>query len=289
MGTTARIVAGDASDDALAWALDELERLEQCYSRFRPDSELCRLNRRTGESVPVSPRMLLALTCAVDLHRATGGRFDPTIIDALERAGYDRTFEDVDPAAATAAPPSVPAPGLESVQVDTEQSSVRLAPGTRIDLGGVGKGLAADLLARGLVDRGARSALVGLGGDLRARGEWPEGGWTIPVEDPFAAGRTRFQVRLTDGAVVTSSARIRTWERAGRRLHHLIDPATGAPAMRGVGAVVVSARDAWWAEGVAKAIVVAGVDAGARIARDTNVEAWAFLDDSSMIGMGVAA
>jgi thiamine biosynthesis lipoprotein ApbE len=85
MGSRARIVAGDAPDGVVDWAMSELERLEQCWSRFRDDSELSQLNARAGEWTDVSPSMLLALTCALDLHDVTGGRFDPTILDALER------------------------------------------------------------------------------------------------------------------------------------------------------------------------------------------------------------
>jgi len=96
MGCEAQIVVGDAPTDTVDWAVTELERLEQCWSRFRPTSELSRLNASPGRWVDVSASMLLALTCAADLHDASGGRFDPTILDALEAAGYDRSFELVD-------------------------------------------------------------------------------------------------------------------------------------------------------------------------------------------------
>ncbi len=285
MGSDVHIVAGDAPTGVVDWAVAELERLEQCWSRFRPDSELCRLNAVAGDWTEVSNAMWLALTCAADVVAATDGRFDPTILDALERNGYDRTFElviddddtDVDVQRA---------PGFAPVELDADSSRVRLPPGTRLDLGGIGKGLAADLVARGLTDRGARSVLVGLGGDLRARGETPEGGWTIPVEDPLAAGAVAFEQRLRSGAIVTSTTRMRTWQRHGRRYHHLIDPATGDSARRGVAAVVARAPDAWWAEGIAKAIVVAGSEAGADLARANKVHAWLFLDDGQVVEVG---
>ncbi len=170
MGSEARIVLGDAPEGLAAWASAELERLEQCWSRFRPDSELCRLQTGSGSWTPVSSALLLALTCAADLHRATCGRFDPTILDALERAGYDRSFELVEPSTGTpcVVPATSAAPGFARIDVDVDGSRVRVPRDVRIDLGGLGKGLAADLVARGLVDRGARSALVSLGGDLRA-------------------------------------------------------------------------------------------------------------------------
>src|SRR5207302_10005601 len=135
----------------------------------------------------VGPARLLALPCAADLHRATSGRFDPAIIDALQQAGYDRSFELIDASGPPPARASAPgaAPGFGRIDIDVDGSRVRVPHGVRLDLGGLGKGLAADLLARGLVDRGARTALVSMGGDLRARGEPPDGAWDIPVEHPL--------------------------------------------------------------------------------------------------------
>ena len=288
MGSTAHVVAGDAPDGVVDWAMAELVRLEDCWSRFRPGSELARLNAGAGRWTDVSLPMLLALTCAADLHDATDGRFDPTILDALEQSGYDRTFEEVAPDAGRV-PDARRAPGFATVEIDADHSRVRLPPGVRIDLGGVGKGLAADLVARGLVDRGARSVIVGLGGDLRARGGAPPGGsWDVPVLDPLDAARIAFRFPLLDGAIVTSTTRIRHWTRGGREYHHLLDPATGECARTGIAAVVVHARDAWWAEGIAKSIVVAGIDAGESLTRAAAVRSWVFLDDGRVLEHGDA-
>jgi thiamine biosynthesis lipoprotein len=290
MGSTAHLVVGDAPDGVVDWACAELERLEQCWSRFRPDSELARLNANTGTWTRVSTPMLLALSCAADLHAATRGRFDPTILDALERAGYDRTFASLEIDAPGPPPAATAAPGFASIELDAEGSRARLPAGTRVDLGGIGKGLAADLVARGLVERGARSVIVGLGGDLRARGEPPpQGPWDVPVMDPFDDERVAFRFPLAHGALVTSTTRIRTWTRGGRRYHHLIDPASGDSARSGLAAAVVHGRDAWWSEGIAKAAVVAGAEAGAALVHDAGVRAWLFGDDGSVYECGARA
>ena len=149
----------------MSWALAEIERLEQCWSRFRRDSELASLCTRAGEWVEVSAAMLLALTCASDLHRVTDGLFDPTILDALERAGYDRTFEEVAPddRARARRRSRSPSPASTASRSTSTRAAFAYPRGVRVDLGGLGKGLAADLVSRGLVDRGARSALVSLG------------------------------------------------------------------------------------------------------------------------------
>ncbi len=283
MGCTAHVLFGDAPPGLGDWALAELERLEQCWSRFRDDSELARVQRAAGEWTPVSNDMLLALTCATDLHRASGGRFDPTIRTALEHAGYDRTFEAV-PAHDDTTFTAVPADGFSNVELDVHESRVRLPAGMRIDLGGVGKGLAADLIARGAVDRGARTVLVSIGGDMHARGERPpEGAWNVPVEHPFDESQVAFDYRLTEGSLVTSTTRIRRWSRNNVRYHHIIDPARGDSTRTDVGAVVAAARDAWWAEGIAKSVIVAGSEAGVQLARDTGVRAWVFLNDGRVL------
>jgi thiamine biosynthesis lipoprotein len=283
MGSTAHVLIGDAPDGLLEWARRELEALEHCWTRFRPDSELSELHRHAGGWHHVSAPLLVAFTCAADLHRATNTRFDPTIRDALEHAGYDRSFDLIESMShhdVTA----TPAPGFENVQIDVDRSAIWLPRGVRIDLGGVGKGLAADLLARGLVDRGARHALVSLGGDMRACGEPPAAGaWDIPVEHPLRPDEVAFVHPLTDGALVTSTCRIRAWHRNGRDYHHIIDPATGDSARAGVAAVVAHAADAWWAEGIAKAVVIAGSEEGAGLAREARVHAWLFLDTGAVI------
>jgi thiamine biosynthesis lipoprotein len=285
MGSEAHIVVGDAPAGVLDWAFSELERLEQCWSRFRSDSELAHVNASRGSWTDVSASMLLALTCAADLHRATAGAFDPTIIDALEAAGYDRTFEQLARDAPTpAVAKATTVPGFATVEIDEARSRVRLPHGTRLDLGGVGKGLAADLIARGLVDRGARTVLVGMGGDLRARGTPPPAGsWDVPVLDPFDETRVSFRFPLVEGAIVTSTTRIRAWTRGARRHHHLVDPATGDSARTGVTAVVAAAPDAWWAEGIAKSIIVSGETRGLALARVAGVRAWIFGDDARMV------
>ena len=142
---------------------------------------------------------------------------------------------------------------------------------------------AADFVSRGLIDRGARSALVSLGGDMRARGELPDGAWLVPVEHPLDETRVAFVHPLRAEALVSSTRRIRTWTRGDRQYHHIIDPRTGDSTRTPVVAVVAVAADAWWAEGLAKVIMIAGVDAGLALASTANVRAWLFLEDGRMI------
>ena len=281
MGSTASVIVGGGAPSLTEWALDELAFLERTWSRFRPDSDLCRLNAQAGDWVHVAPALLLALDRARTLWAETEGAFNPAVLHALEAAGYDTTFELVRSSDAPVRAPE-PAPGFGAVQLDLDAGAVRLPAGVGVDLGGIGKGLAADIVAEGLVDRGAQSALVSVGGDMRVAGAAPSPAWAVPVEDPFCAGRTAFTHALGAGAIVTSTTRLRTWTRDGRRLHHLIDPRTGEPAASGVAAVVTTGPEAWLAEGLAKAALIDGVDRGGALLRNAGVSGWFFLDDGSM-------
>jgi thiamine biosynthesis lipoprotein len=231
----------------------------------------------------VSATLLAALVRAREAWVLTGGAFDPTVLPALEGAGYDRSFELM--ARDDPRPPAsvLPVAGFGRVELDVDELVVRLPAGVRLDLGGIGKGLAADLVAEGLVDRGARSALVGIGGDLRACGDAPSpDGWPVPVEHPADEHAVAFVHPLRAGGLVTSTTRIRTWRRAGRPMHHIIDPGTGAPAASGVIAVVVAASSAWRAETVAKAMIVVGERDAPALAARAGVDAWCCSADGTL-------
>jgi thiamine biosynthesis lipoprotein len=271
MGTDVEVLALGADDAAMATlgalAAQELEAREARWSRFRDTSELSRVNAAGGAPVVVSRSTFALIARAVDAWRDTGGRYDPTVLAALEAAGYDRDFDTVARVAddGVAPRPTAAVPGCGDVELDDLVSAVRLPPGVTLDLGGIGKGAAADevsaeLLAAG-VD-GVRGVLVNLGGDLRARGDAPDPhGWVVDVDDPLDTGATGL-LALAEGAIATSTRLRRTWTRGDRVLHHLIDPRTGAPADSGVASVTVVAGEAWRAEVLAKAAFVAGLDEG---------------------------
>jgi FAD:protein FMN transferase len=246
MGTDVELlVDAEHAARALDAAEDEFHRLEALLSRFRPASELSRLNDQ--RSLEPGPDLLEAVELALLARVRTGGRFDPTVHDALVAAGYDRSFELVPadgPAAATATCGG-------GVLVDGRR--IELEPGVRLDLGGIGKGFAVERAAVVLAVAGP--CLVNAGGDLAVRG----GSWPVGVET--ADGQITLE--LDRGAIATSGRDRRRWRRNGHEQHHLIDPRTGAPAESDLLRVTVVASDAVEAEVWAKALFLAGEKAAA--------------------------
>jgi thiamine biosynthesis lipoprotein len=285
MGSDIEINAWALDDDSpVAWAVAEVERLEACWSRFRPDTELSALNRAAGSGAFVcSPTLWVALERAAVGFERTGGLFDPTVLASLSALGYDRTFREVAPSSPhPAAARSVP--GFDAVVLEPARRVVVLPAGVQVDLGGLGKGLAADLLVEGLQARGVTSGMVSMGGDLRVFGPGADDddAWVVPVEHP-ADDEVLFRFPLSEEAIVQSTRLMRRWERGGRVLHHLIDPRTGWPAETGLDAVIATARETWFAEVVAKAVLVAGEADGLALAERLGVDVWLVRTDRTLV------
>ena len=265
MGTDVHVIVV-AEDELVAGelgrrAFERLEQLEARWSRFRPDSELCRLNAAAGRPVVVARITFELLRHALVSWERTAGAFDPTIAPAVVAAGYDRDFRSVKADGPALEHSDVgPAPGCAGIVLDPIVGSVTLPPGVTLDLGGLAKGFAADTIADELSAAGAMGVCVNLGGDLRVMGTPPrDDAWIVEVEE----ADDRPVIALTDGAVATTSRRRRTWRRAGTEYHHVIDPRTGAPAQVPWLAATVIAGRARDAEVLAKAAFLAPDVAGA--------------------------
>ena len=256
MGTRVEVVLDMAPGPdavlALASVEAEFERLEGLLSRFRPDSELARLNAE-GE-LEAGDDLLAVVELALAAREQTGGRFDPTIHDALVAAGYDRSF-DLLPDAGPDTSPFGPARGGGRVGVSGRRLS--LAPGVRLDLGGIGKGYAVDRAVSQLAP--LAPCLVNAGGDLAVAGVPASGVWPVGIETPAGP----LTLGLATGALATSGRDRRRWRTGGEERHHLIDPATGRPADSDLLTVTVAAASAVEAEVLAKALFLAGEEAAA--------------------------
>ncbi len=255
MGTDCRVVAD--SDDAARHAVGLVELLEQAWSRFRPDSEVSELNRCAGRVCLVSPLTFELVARAEAARRRTAGAFNPLMLDQLEALGYDRTWDHV------VDDDSTPGPTVAGCQLPIELfddlGAVRLPDGTRFDPGGIGKGLAGDLVAAALRLGGSASVQVELGGDVRVDGPaWSGGEWQVRVADDDHDTAHAATITLASGGVATSSVVRRRWRRGAHDLHHLLDPTTGTSVATDLDAVTAVTPELWWAEVVAKVALAAG-------------------------------
>ncbi len=239
------------------------DSMERRLSRFLPHSELSLLNCTTAHEFRASPTLFSVMEAAKWAASATGGIFDPTILGALETAGYNRSFETI-----AAEQPAVPAPtpnyqpgGFAGVTLNPATRHIGKPPGLKIDLGGIGKGWTVDRTA----DRLAGNApfLVNAGGDLYAYGTPPEhSAWRVDIPHPTHSKQIIARLNIADRAVATSSITRRRWLRGNVPMHHLIDPRTGRPANTDLQSVTVVARRTVVAEVFAKTALILGARDG---------------------------
>lgn len=232
LGSEFQVTVTDPSrlDGVLGYVHACVEAVDLALSRFRPDSELARLERCGGREHSVSPLFFEALELALRAARETDGWFDPTVRGAVEAAGYDRSIELIEsegpgPARASGSSTS----GLwRGIRLDQSCRRVTLPDGARLDFGGIGKGFVVDLTLRAFVGAGL-GVLINAGGDLGVVGPPPGDGWLCGVA-AAAGAPTETTLLIRSGALATSGLGRRQWQRDGERLHHLIDPTTGRPA-----------------------------------------------------------
>jgi thiamine biosynthesis lipoprotein len=262
MGCEIVVSGADPDDVAGVFA-----RWEGTFSRFLPDSELSRVNASRAWALTVSPLFARALDAALSAAAETDGLVDPTLATALEAAGYDRDFDELedDPS------PSGPAARSSLRRVRLDGLILRRPPGVALDLNGVVKSLAVDQAAA--LVRG--TGFVSAGGDVAVCG-------AVDVGLPGGGA-----VRVVRGGLATSGIASRRWHRGGEEQHHLLDPRTGRPSASPWLQVTVSGATCLAADVAAKAAFLLGDDGpdwldarglpGRFVARDGAVtanEAW---------------
>jgi len=262
MGTGVTIATAypDALPPAVVAAEVELSNIDQACSRFRPDSDLSRINARSGEWVRVSPLCIAAIEVALRAAEMTDGLIDPTVGGALEESGYTEDFEIL----AKDGPPLHltvrPIPGWRTVLINHKAGAVRVPSLVHLDLGATAKSLAADRAAAAAAAATNVGVLVSCGGDVAATGEAPTGGWSVRVSehhaDPVdAPGQT---ILIERGGLATSGVTARRWRRGGQFFHHIIDPATSLPATTPWRVVTVAASTCVEANIASTAAVILG-------------------------------
>ncbi|HJU05072.1 MAG TPA: FAD:protein FMN transferase [Nitrospiraceae bacterium] len=277
MGTLVEVSAVGPSEQvagrAVSAALAEIRRLEELLSTWIPTSELSRVNAAAGrEPVKVGPDTLLILRRSLEMARLTEGAFNiaigpavkawsvtenPRIPDTEELDRLQRLLD------------------LSEVQIDEQRRTVFLTrPGMRIDVGGIGKGFAADQAVARMREAGASAGVVAVSGDIKTFGRIQNGQpFLFGIRHPRREDALLARVELWDEAISTAGDYERFFERNGVRYHHILDPRTLAPA-RGCQSVTVIAQEGIMADGLDTGIFVLGPERGLELVeRLPNVEA----------------
>jgi FAD:protein FMN transferase len=276
MGSEVRLLIGPPLLPSAAPPLEAADRerdfvlqFARRLSRFDPDSELSQLNASQLVGVPASDLLRAAVSAGIWAAARSGGLVDPTLVDALERAGYATSLERARPAslveALEAAPPRRPgrpsrASRWHEIFVDDTTGVIVRPRGVKFDTGGTGKGLCADAVAHRL--SGYTRFIVDCGGDIAVGGVGAQfDPYAIEIEHPLT-GASVGQVRLARGGVATSGLNVRIWRDAtGEFGHHLLDPSTGRPAWTGLIGVTAVGSSALEAETLSKMALLLGPDA----------------------------
>jgi thiamine biosynthesis lipoprotein ApbE len=271
LGTTVVlcVTEAEALEQARASVERELAAIDIACSRFRPESELSRLNASPGRWARVSPLLAEALQLALAAARLTDGDVDPTLGRSLELCGYDRDWRLLSDSCGEPEPPAVTMrsrSGWQALELDAASAMVCVPRGVSLDLGATAKAWAVDRAAQAAFSSTQSGVLLSLGGDIAAVGPAPRHGWQIRVTDDHrsdlsAPGQT---VAIRSGGLASSSTTVRRWSYRGRTMHHLIDPRTEVPA-----------RSPWRTASVAAAdCAQANIAATAALLRGHSAPAW---------------
>lgn len=250
-----------------------LDGIVQQMSNWEPDSDISRYNRApAGSWLPLPPDFAHVLECALEVARASGGAFDPTLGTLVRLWGFGPGIADRGqlPEAASLQTQRSRC-GWQRLQLEYRDGErVLLQPGgLEIDLSAIAKGYGVDAVLEMLLEEGLDCALVEVGGELRGHGRRPDGNpWRVLVEPApgDSDGEPPMVLALDDCAVATSGDRWHAFEHGGRRYSHSIDPRTGSPVPDTLAAVTVVAADAVHADAWATALTVLGPEHGAALA-----------------------
>lgn len=264
---TVRLARVGQTEDSLSAVRDECERivaeLEETLTSHSPNGEVYALNESGAETCTVSPTLAAVLSEAVELSELTDGAFDFTLGRLTELwnvtgGGPVPSVRDIEEALSHV--------GCESVTVTVVSGEdggtvSRSDTNVSIDLGGVGKGAAADALIEYLSGTDVSHGLVSVGGTIGVFGEKPNGEpYLIGIRSPEDAGEVIGYLRVCDGFVSVSGDYERYFEEEGVRYHHILDRATGRPADSGLCETAVYAERGAVADALSTALFVMGRD-----------------------------
>jgi thiamine biosynthesis lipoprotein len=255
-----------------------LAEFEQRFSRFIETSEICELNNFQGGEFQASGMLLHLLERCQYYYRETHGLFNPAIIDVLESVGYDRSFDAINANQITHDSAKIKRlAGQTTFLARPEFNDLKIVgetlfvpPGMRFDLGGIGKGYAADLLKQEVFAK-IENYWISAGGDLLVKGnDGEKTGWQISVQNPAVPDKDSFSFNTLGQTIgiATSGVIKRHGIVGGIEWHHLIDPRSSAPADNDLTAVTIIAPTAEQADVYAKTALLLGEVEGLKFIED---------------------
>jgi thiamine biosynthesis lipoprotein len=263
MGTSVRVELWQedaaAAQADMAAVMDEMHRIDELMSPYKPASELSRINREAAKKpLPISLEMYDLIARSLEFSRLSGGAFDITFSSVGYMYDYRRHIKPTDEQIAKA----LPGINYRHLLLDPAGHTIHFTrPGMRIDLGGIAKGYAVDNCIAILKKRGITNAIVTAGGDSRLLGDRRGRPWNVGIRDPRKRGAVVAVLPLENTAISTSGDYERFFKENGVRYHHIIDPKTGKSAT-GVRSVTVIAPDGITTEGLTKGVFVHGPKEG---------------------------
>jgi thiamine biosynthesis lipoprotein len=271
---------------------NELERIEQIFSLYRPTSELSRLNgAASGEWIGVSRDLLAVASRARELAEATEGAFDPTVGPLVKLWRLRQVNANWSPPPREAIATVRRHVGWRLIEIRPEPASIRkLAAGVELDLNALVEGWAIDRVSQMLVQKRINNALIELGGEFRGLGHKADGQpWRIGIENPHESGVCYATAALENAAVSTSGNYRDPIEHQGRRYSHVFDARRGEPVQHDLIAVSVIADNALTADGWATALLARGPVEGLALAEKKGLAASFVTRNSAKMVLSTAA
>ncbi|MCW9047981.1 MAG: FAD:protein FMN transferase [Gammaproteobacteria bacterium] len=254
--------------------------LESKISSWKPGSDVFLLNQQSGKWIKVSQQTMSLLLLSKQAFEDTDGDFDVTIGAVWDLYPFRDQTRDLP--GDKQIQQQLQFVGTDKIELNQSEMKVRIPEGMKINLGGIGKGYAAQLAISLLREMGIKNAAVSAGGDVYLMGKKSSGPWNISIENPRWQGQIIEQFSIADYAVATSGDSQRYIKSNGKRYSHIINPKTGKPA-NGTQSVTILTKDAALADAYATAVSVKGAIEGMRwVNGKENIEALIIDDNSSV-------
>lgn len=271
---------GSKSETAVKAAQNEINRLDRLLSVQNENSEIFKLNQ--SKKITVSEDTLTLITRSKELYTLTDGAFDISCEPLTREWGFYLGLENKVPSQKAI---ETALEGVGAEHIKFENSTVTIDDNTSLDLGGIAKGYASHKAAEILKEYGVTSALMSLGGNVRAIGSKPDGeSWSVAITDPDDNSKSIGTLKISDKAVVTSGGYQRYFEENGQIYHHIIDTKTGYPADSSLKSVTVVSSDDTLADALSTSLFVMGLEKSGEFYREnSNLFGAVFITDKGEI------